>query len=369
MYTFSAPRRLFLVLLVALQTYSGATHAQVIESWYQVTLGATINLNKNLSGRAFKNNFPGIRAYAGFNATNRLFIHKNLDKTNGLFNIGVNLGVYNKSLGNSLNILYQDNQVDLTTTFSLGIIHDHLPYLKQFQTINNTPFYNLRHNAKYAGIISTNFIINNHGRRQTVGSISFTMDRLSLNYYNDGGPIIGKGFGWDRPWYWNVLLAPFLATADLVSGLGDGFDRWWSGGMGLYYHTDEEYNRWEATFDQFTGYQQLVFELGSILGTDVQDYDLFQTMETRDSVAQYNLQKSTRNANSFNSSAYAIRYHFDQQFSANLGIIGSLRDYKRERFYALQDIIHVLKRDPLHPNNDINRIFYGINYFSPYNVR
>ncbi len=277
---FSSQWKVF--VLSVLLCHSSSVRGQVIESWYQASVGTTINLNKNLSGHAFKNNFPGIKAYAGFNASNRLFIHKSLDKTNGLFNIGINVAIYNKSLGNSLNVLYQDNQIDLTTTFSLGILHDHLPYLKQLQTINNTPFYNLRHNAKYAGIISTNFILNNKGRRQTVGAISFTTDRLSINYYNDGGPIIGKGFGWDRPWYWNVLLSPLLITADLVSGLGDGFDRWWSGGGGFYYHTKEEYNQWEFTFDQFTGYHKLVFELGSILGTDVQDYDLFESAETKE---------------------------------------------------------------------------------------
>jgi hypothetical protein len=345
--------------------------AQIIESDYQVVLGASINLYKNLSGHAFKNNFPGIKAFVGFSSTNRLFIHERLENNYGLFNFSVNVAIYNKSLGNSLNILYQDNQVDLTSSFSLGIMqHADLPYLKQMQTINNVPFYNLRHNARYAGIISTNFILNSTGRHQTVGAISLTVDQVSVNYYNDGGPLIGKGFGWDRAWYWNVLLSPLLLTADLVSGLGDGFDRWWTGGMGVYYHTDREFNRWEATFDQFTGYHRLVFELGSIFGTDVQDYDLFQAYNPALSEDQsMNLKSDRRFANSFNSSAYSFRYFFDNQFSANIGVIGSLRDHRIERFFALQDIIHVLKRDPLHPNNDINRLFYGVSYYNPIEVR
>lgn len=352
--------------------------SQVLESRYQVMLGVTINLYKNTSGHALKNNFPGIKAFAGFSSTNLLQINKRTKHDHGLFNYSINFAIYNKSLGNSLNVLYQDNQVDLTTSFSLGLVLDsRLPYEKQLQTINNVPFYNLRHTGKWAGVVSTNFILNSQRRHQTVGAISLTMDRVSVNYYNDGGPIIGKGFGWSRAWYWNALLFPLLVPVDLLSGLGDGFDRWWTGGMGIYYHTDRDYNLWEFTFDQFTGYHKLAFELGGIFGTDLQDYDLFQGFdELEDKALGYNLRNDTRFANSFNSSAYGFRYFFDPgkmpangQFSFNLGVIGSLRDHKRERFYALQDIIHVLKRDPLHPNTDINRLFYGVSFYKPFDVR
>jgi hypothetical protein len=307
----------------------------------------------------------------GFSANNLLFISDKTPNNSGLFNYSFNVAIYNKSLGNSLNILYQDNQIDFTSSFSLGILqHPNLPYQKQFQTINNVPFYNIRHNARSAAIISTNFILNNHRRHQTVGAISFTVEQFSFNYYNDGGPLIGKGFGWTRPWYYNVLLSPILVTADLISGLGDGFDRWWTGGGGVYYHTDQGYNLWEFNFDQFTGYHKLAFELGSVFGTDVQDYDLFAGSQSTDSTTlKYNLQTNNRVSNSYNSSSYAFKYFFDRDFAANLGIIGSLRDYKNERFYAVQDMIHVGKRDPLHPNNDINRIFYGLSYYQNYGVK
>lgn len=236
---------LFLILL-----FYVASPGQVVESQYQVVLGTTVNLYKNTSGHAFKNNFPGIKAFVGFSANNLLHISDKTPNNSGLFNYSFNVAIYNKSLGNSLNILYQDNQIDFTTSFSLGILqHPNLPYQKQFQTINNVPFYNIRHNARSAAIISTNFILNNHRRHQTVGAISFTVEQVSLNYYNDGGPLIGKGFGWSRPWYYNILLAPFLVTADFISGLGDGFDRWWTGGGGVYYHTDQGFNLWEFNFD------------------------------------------------------------------------------------------------------------------------
>lgn len=343
-----------------------STQAQVISSDYQLTLGAMVNLNHNLSGHAFRNNFSNIKAFIGFNGTHRLKLQKNNPVTQGLLNYSICFTIYNRSLGNSLNILYQDNQIDLTTSVTMGILHrpDRNDF-KNLQTINNSPFYNLRHSGKNGAFISSNFILNNHGRHQTVGAISFTVDQASFNYYNDGGPILGSAFGFNpRKWY-SYLLLPL----HLISGLGDGFDRWWTGGGGIYVHTQNNFNRMEVTFDQFTGYHKLAFELNSVFGSDVQDYDLFQTTPEDTTSTAFNFRTARAQAMNYNSSAYGIKYFFDRDLSANLGVIGSLRDHKRERYFALQDIIHVLKRDPIHPNNDINRIYYGFSYYKPFEVK
>lgn len=318
--------------------------SQVVQSWYQVTLGATVNLHHNLGKRAFRNNFPGIKAFAGFSAANKLYLRH--ERMHGLFNFGINIAIYNKSLGNSLNVLYQDNQIDLTSSFSMGMLYNAgQPYLRQLQSINNVPFYNLRHDGEYAAIFSSNFILNNHRRHQTVGAVSLTAGQFSMNYYNDGGPVIG----------W---------------GLGDKFDRWWTGGLGFYIHLPEGYNRAELHFDQFTGYDRLVFELGSILGTDVQDYDLFRSFSRLDTGATtFNLVQPRNYAYNFNSSAYTFRYFFSPQIGFNAGIIGSLRDMEKELFFALQDLIHLARRDPLHPNKDVNRLFYGISFYERFEVR
>ena len=47
-------------------------------------------------------------------------------------------------------------------------------------------------------------------------------------------------------------------------GLGDSFDRWWTGGGGIYYHSTQKNNLFELTFDQFTGYERQYFELSAI---------------------------------------------------------------------------------------------------------
>lgn len=342
---------------------------QVLDANYQLTLGATINLNHNTSGESFRNNFSSIKAFVGFNGSHTLSLNKTNERYRGLFNYSISLTIYNRSLGNSLNILYQDNQFDLTTSATLGLINQpNQLYFKQIQTINNSPFYNLRHSAKNGVFISSNFILNNHGRNQTVGSLTATINNVSVNYYNDGGPIIGKGFKFDRKKWCSYLLLPI----HLISGLGDNFDRWWTGGGGVYIHTVHGFNRVEVSFDQFTGYHKLSYELSGILGSDVQDYDLFQEATKPDSISNYipfNFKTDKANALNYNSSTYSVRYFFDSDLSANFGVIGSLRDHKREKFFALQDIIHLNRRDPIHPNNDINRIYYGLSYYKPFAIK
>jgi hypothetical protein len=351
-----------IVLLFFWVLSSSGSHAQILDEDYQVTLGAMINLNHNLNGAAFKSNFSSIKAFAGFNGTHTLKLNKHNVRNRGLLNYGFCVTIYNRSLGNSLNILNQDNQIDFTTSVTLGVLqHPNLRYFKEIQTINNSPFYNLRHCARSGVFMSSNFILNNHGRHQTVGSLTVTAERLSINYYNDGGPLIGQGFKFDRKKWWSYLLLPF----HLISGLGDGFDRWWTGGGGVYLHTKENFNRLEVTFDQFTGYHKLSFEINSIFGSDVQDYDLFQAIGKDSVVNKLNFRTSNATATNYNSSTYGVKYFFDKDLSANIGVIGSLRDYKKERYYAFQDIIHLLKRDPIHPNNDINRIYYGLSYYKP----
>lgn len=342
---------------------------QVLDERYQLTLGATIHLNHNVNGESFRNNFSSIKAFVGFNGTHTLALNKHNEKYRGLFNYGISFTIYNRSLGNSLNILYQDNQIDFTTSATLGLLHNpNQPFFKQLQTINNTPFYNLRHSAQNGVFISSNFILNNNRRHQTIGSLTATAGPVSVNYYNDGGPIIGKGFKFDPKKWYTYLLFPL----HLISGLGDGFDRWWTGGGGVYIHTKEGFNRLEVTFDQFTGYHKLAYELSGIFGSDVQDYDLFQEKTEKDTSstsAPLNYKTGKSNPINYNSSTYGVRYFFDSDLSVNMGIIGSLRDYKRERYYAFQDIIHLLRRDPIHPNNDINRIYYGLSYYKPFTIR
>jgi hypothetical protein len=266
--------------------------------------------------------FPGLRLYAAF-------IANGIYKKNFTVNYSPSLSIYTKSLGANLNPLIGDIQLDFTNTFSIGgVWGKDLNYTKFFKTINTGAFYNIATNKKYATYLSTNFIVNNHKRNQIVGSVSFSAPDFSINYYNDGAP-------------------PFNFLP-----LADNFDRWWTGGFGVYIHNHKNYNIAELSFDQFTGYSSLLYELSNLIGINLPDYNI------EDSNAQKHESKLTP---AFNTSAYNLKIFPGQGYAVDLGVLGSLRT-KTGRVFGLQEIIHTMLRYPLHPNNDINRFYIGATY-------
>lgn len=240
-------------------------------------------------------------------------------------------------MGNSLNLLHQDNQVDWTSSLSLGWVRNEQIYVKSLQSINNSPFYNLRHRYEYAAITGVNFIMNSSRRHQTNGFVSGTIQNVSFNYYNDGGSLINLGFG-------------------------DMFDRWWTGGIGFYFHNRRGFNTLEVQFDQFTGYSKQLFDLSEIFGLDITSYDIYESVNNDE--PGYSINPKGPYGYNFNSSQLQVRAFFDHSYGANIGILGSLRDEKNRRYYGLQDIIHILRKNPVHPNKDINRLFWGVSYYN-----
>jgi hypothetical protein len=266
--------------------------------------------------------FPGLRLYVAF-------IANGIYKNNFTVNYGPSLSVYTKSIGANLNPLTGDIQVDFTNSFSIGSAWGKdLSYIKFFKTLNTGSFYNIVSNKKYGAYLSTNFILNNHKRNQIVGSISFSAPDFSINYYNDGAQ-------------------PFDRLP-----LADNFDRWWTGGFGVYVHNHKNYNVAELSFDQFTGYSPLLYELSNLIGINLPDYNV------EDSTV-----KNTRGqvAPAFNTSNYNLKIFLGPGYAIDAGVLGSLRT-KTGRVFGLQEIIHTMLRYPLHPNNDINRFYIGGTY-------
>jgi hypothetical protein len=264
--------------------------------------------------------FPGLKLFAGFGAAGNY-------KNKLLVNYGPSLVVYTKGLGANLNPLIGDWQIDLTNSLSVGYGWNDVSYTKYFRTLNNGSYYNIATNKAYAFFLSTNFIVNNHKRNQVVGAVSFSAPGVTVNYYNDGAPF-------------NLLP------------LADNFDRWWTGGLAVFLHTRKDYNRREFTFDQFTGYSPLLYELSSLLGINVPQYNR---------AGSDTISAKSRIPPSFNASAYNIRIFLDKGYGVNVGAIGSLIDNKG-RTYGLQDIVHMLGGYALHPNSDITRFYIGGTY-------
>jgi hypothetical protein len=268
--------------------------------------------------------FSGAKIFAGLSA--------NADYNNSfLLNYGPSLSIYTKALGANLNPLVGDIQIDFTNSFTFGPTWGgQLSYYKNFRTIATGSYYNVVTNTSGAFLLSTNFIINNHGRNQTDGSITISFPGVTINYYNDGG-------------------TPF----DFLP-LGDDFDRWWTGGFGIYLHNRQGYNTAEFSFDQFTGYSPLLFELSNVIGINLPSYDL-----PGDSL------KRPASPPAFNTSTYNLKIYLGQGIAIDAGVMGNLRT-NDGKVFGLQDIIHSQLGYSLHPNYDMNRFYLGgtYNYFS-----
>ena len=256
------------------------------------------------------------------------FIANGIYKKKITVNYGPSISVYTKSLGANLNPLTGDIQIDFTNSFSIGgSWGKDLSYTKFFKTFNTASYYNIATNKKYAAYLTSNFILNNHSRNQITGAVSFSAPDFSINYYNDGA----------QPF-------DFFPVAD-------NFDRWWTGGFGIYIHNHKNYNIAELTFDQFTGYSPLLYEISNLIGINLPDYNIEDSTKY----------KTGSLPPAFNTSNYNLKIFLGQGYAIDAGVLGSLRTNKG-RVFGLQEIIHTMLKYPLHPNNDINRFYIGGTY-------
>jgi hypothetical protein len=276
----------------------------------QFNVGCNWTLNYGIGQR-----FAGMRLSGGasVNGIYRGYI---------MANYGLSFSAYTKTIGANLNPLFADVQLDMVNGFSLGGCWGDSLSDKHLRTLNNGPFYNLVLDKQNAILVTSQLILNNHKRNQLVGAFTASLKSFSVNYTNDGGPIINH-----------------LA-------LGDEFDRWWTGGLGIFIHPTD-FNRVELSFDQFTGYSPLLYELTTILGVNVPGYNVKTDSARRD----------------HNAAAYNVRFFPVRGFGIDFGVVGSLQT-DRGVLFGLQDIIHRKTNVALHPNTDSNRIYWGTTFNS-----
>ena len=287
----------------------------------QFNAGAHLNLTY---GKGQK--FPGLRIFAGFSITA-------VNREHIMLHYGPSLSIYTKTVGANLNPLVGDIQIDLTNTISAGygwggIVN----YYKYFRTIHTGDYYNISTNVRNAVLLSTNFILNNHKRNQIVGAVTGSFEQFTFNYYNDGA-------------------VPFTFIP-----LADNFDRYWTGGGAFFFHTRQDFNRAEISFDQFTGYTPLLYEVSGLLGINI---PLYKNDEGSN---------GKKKPNTFNTSAYQVKVFTDKNFAIDAGVIGNLTD-KKGNHYGVQELIHIALKLPLHPNNDMNRYFIGTTYNNRLHVK
>ena len=165
------------IIIFILVLFGNSLKAQLIHQSISVHFGINVNLHFKMNKHFYRHNFPGVKAYLGFLSSNQFGLKGKID---GSFNIGSSITIYNKTLGNSQNLDFQDNQIDWTTNITIGGLWGEKRPTRHLQTINNVAFHNLQHQSEYAIHFGVNFIMNNHIRHQTNGSISATIDRFSF---------------------------------------------------------------------------------------------------------------------------------------------------------------------------------------------
>lgn len=273
--------------------------------------------------------FPGLRFFGALSISS-------VWKNHLLTNYGVSVSAYHKMLGNNLNPMVRDIQIDLVNTFGIGAGGKNTEYTKFYRTMGNGPYYNIGFAKDWSTMISTNFVVNNHKRHQAIGTVSATVKNVTLMYANDG--------------------APPMSTL----GIGDSFDRWWTGSGGIFIHNKNSYNTCEILFDQFTGNSPLLYELSGVLGIYVPDYSQNPEGANR---------KAKDGETTMNTSVYSVRYYPAAGVGIEMGIAGSLR-LKNGGSFGIQDMIHNAGGFPLHPNNDRPRFViggvYDYMYYEPF---
>lgn len=222
--------------------------------------------------------------------------------------------------------------MDLVNSFTIGVGGGGEDHLKYMRTLNNNSTYNLLHNWENMAAVSVNLILNNNGRHQYNGALTATFGDFTFTYYNDGGPFFEH------------------------LGLGDQLDRFWTGGLSLFFHNYEAYNDVELSFDQFTGFSPLMYKFSTLLGIDFFDYPV---------------SNSKIGNPKLNTSEYNARVFLNRNYSLDLGVRGSLTSYGansgKTYYYGLQDLLHVLLGFSLHPNTDTNKWKLGMSSnFSQY---
>ena len=291
-----------LYLLAGFIFLCSSIHAQ----WkfdFGANIGANFSINYNKNAK-----FPTFRLFGAVN------IYGKRDK-HFVVQYSPSVSLYKNAIGTNLTPLKSDYSFDFMNTFCIGFETKDSSFVKHARSMHNGDYYNLQVKSTGGVMLFSNFIVNNKKvRNQVNGGLLATIDRVSLLYYNDGVPF------------------DFMA-------LSDGFDRYWTGGGGLFWHK-ENYNILEFTYDQFTGYKPLIYELSTLIGIDVPF--------------------SSGNIENYNTSAYNLKIGLDKNFSADIGIIGSLID-KSGRFWGFQDVIHLLGKYALHPNSDPTKYYIGAN--------
>lgn len=226
------------------------------------------------------------------------------------YQIGVSL--YQGGLGNSVATSRRYNlQLDWINTFFLTVGSDQSEHPKVLYTFHSYSSMPLSNPYKASLTLGTNLVRNIHKRHQTVGFVNAGLERWQFLYYNEGP-------------FFNYL------------GLGDGYDRWWTGGGLISWGSHTDYFQLMFAYDKFTGFSQDAFELSNLLGFEHTRYE--NPME-----------------NTYNSGRYKLEY-IDK---SGMAVKIVLADCDKIDF---QNEIHLFGQQAYHPMVLKTHVFIGASF-------
>lgn len=133
------------------------------------------------------------------------------------------------------------NSFALTAGWDVAREHRHSP----LYFFNGWAAHALTNPFRGSATLATNFILNNHRKNQQFGLLVLKAGGFDVGYYNEG---------------------PFFDALFL----GDGFDRWWTGGAFL--HANIKDHHAYVSFDKFTGFVPDAFEIANLIKLDYVPY-------------------------------------------------------------------------------------------------
>ena len=242
-----------------------------------------------------------------------------LIKDNWMPTYQISASLYKGGMGNSVSYTERDkHQFDIIQTFGFtagwGSYYATEKPLFLFNTFIANPQQDI---FKHSLSIATNFLYNNHDRHQQIGFLGISTGKFQVGYYNDGTPF-------------HQLLG---------LGLGDAYDRWWTGGGYLRYNTSDGYAV-QLQHDKFTGFIRDAFEIGNKLLMDYVPY------------------KEIKEA-TYNKSMYRLTV----SSPSGLGLHLSATDYHKA---DVQNFIHIIGNMALHPPVLPGQWYLGGNFINQY---
>ena len=290
-----------------------------------VILRSTIDLNGIESGFNFSNFNISLVGGIGFHPFEQSYLYPTIHAGILLYNRGDLGAPYNKKIFRSTQLEFM-----LNTTLNVGNFAKNSNHYKRkvplyhFSNLIPNPLFNPFH---YSVSLGSNFIFFTDKYKdsyQQVGFLNALLDRrFQFNMINDG------------------TFFPKLF-------LGDGLDRYYTGGGQLSWHIDSNYlfDSFEFSFLKFTGYETIAFETANSLQLDYINFKNPNTIYYSKNRMRFNAHSSTNN------------------FGLHLTLHNTDRDF--------QDFIHYKGDWSYFPDifktqsgrtNEIHRLGFGATYF------